>query len=177
MLSNRRKEINSLATHLRAELNLSTPVDLKEAVEKLGGEIESFDERFGGNAEAYVRKRGESFAIAIKTPHEKRERFSIAHELGHLFLHLGYLVDDELWESAAQGYIDSVHHRMGYGEEEFEAHEFAGAFLMPASEFREVAEKNRNGRKYDLTKIAGHFDVSNMAAKTRGRWLRLFSWD
>ena len=29
---------------------------------------------------------------------EKRERFTIAHELGHLFLHMGYRTNNELWE-------------------------------------------------------------------------------
>jgi Zn-dependent peptidase ImmA (M78 family) len=28
---------------------------------------------------------------------EERRKFTIAHELGHLFLHMGYLLDSDLW--------------------------------------------------------------------------------
>ena len=105
-----------------------------------------------------------------------RRRFSIAHELGHLFLHLGYLIDDDLWESV-DSYIDSVRHRMGYNEEEFEAHEFAGSLLMPADEFRFVANQFFADGLYPLEKIAEHFDVSSKAVKVRGCWLGVFSWE
>ena len=62
-------------------------------------------------------------------------------------------------------------------EEEYEAHEFAGAFLMPETEFREVAESFRRENKYQVISIADHFGVSVDAASTRGRWLRIFAWD
>jgi Zn-dependent peptidase ImmA (M78 family) len=85
------------------------------------------------------------------------------------------LVDEDQWGSAGDGYIDSVSQRLGYNEERHEAHEFARAFLMPEKDFRRVSADNYDGRYYDITSIAAHFDVPVSAAKTRGRWLGLFS--
>src|SRR5690554_4041513 len=121
MDASRRKQINELALTIRESLGLTTPIDVEEVIDRLGGSIEEFDPYYGKDAEAYVRKAGDSFAIAVNdSVGHARRRFSIAHELGHLFLHLGYLIDDDLWESV-DSYIDSVRHRMGYNEEEFEA--------------------------------------------------------
>lgn len=174
----RRAKINEFANSIRNALNLPVPTDVDAVVTQLGGQIEEFRPEFGQEAEAYVRKDGDSFAIAIRDDvPPNRRRFSIAHELGHLFLHLGYLVDDELWNSTEAGYLDSVRHRLGFNEEEYEAHEFAGAFLMPEKEFREVANRTRKGKFYDVNKIAEHFAVSIAAAQTRGRWLGVFGWD
>lgn len=128
--------------------------------------------------EAEVQKTGDrAFLIRIsqETP-ELRRRFSIAHELGHLFLHMGYLIDPELWKSTG-AYQDSVRYRFGYTEEEFEANEFAAALLLPSAEFRRVAEQNRSKRSYQIHPIAEHFNVSTHAVKVRGQWLGLFSWD
>jgi len=178
MDSVRKAHIANFAEKLRNGLNLNSPVDLQLVVSKLGGRLEEFREEFGGEAEAYVRKTGDSFAIATRyegAP-KVRERFSIAHEIGHLFVHLGYKVDPELWNSIDEGYLDSVKHRLGYNQEEFEANEFAASLLMPKDEFVKVAKLNLNGQEFDLDKIADHFGVSRQAAKVRGQWLGIFSW-
>ena len=177
MNNNKREQIQSLADTVREHLSYSTPFDVEKAVLDLGGIIENFNEQYGQDADAYIRKYHDTFAIAVKnTSTEKRKRFSIAHELGHLFLHMGYLIDDDLWNSV-DTYVDSVWHRMGYNEEEFEAHEFAASLLMPEEEFIKISKDNFSDGYYSLDKIAEHFNVSNKAAKVRGCWLGIFSWD
>jgi Zn-dependent peptidase ImmA (M78 family) len=106
----------------------------------------------------------------------ERDRFSIAHELGHLFLHMGYLVDAAAWNRIDE-YRDSPMFRHGHSEEELEAHEFAASFLMPALDFKGVAKRNYVANSYDVSSIARVFDVSVPAARNRGRWLGMFSWD
>lgn len=170
----RRHEIGELADSVRDALKLNPPVDVDRAVDLLGGQLALIDPN---EAEAYVEKQGESFVIGIShAVAPTRRRFSIAHELGHLFLHMGYLRDVEKWANVGR-YEESIKYRFGYSEEEYEAHEFAGAFLMPELEFREIAESFKRDNKYQVTRIADYFGVSVEAASIRGRWLQLFAWD
>jgi predicted transcriptional regulator len=170
----RRDKINRLAEKVRATCELSTPVDVELAVRRLRGEIKEVDD---AEMEAKIEKRGKGFRITVSTDkHENRRRFSVAHELGHLFLHMGYLIDQDRW-SRVGTYVDSVYYRYGFNIEEHEANEFAGAFLMPRAEFVQVANRYRSGNTYQIGPIAEHFKVSVEAAKIRGRWLGLFNWD
>lgn len=170
----RRDQINRLAETVRATCELSTPVDVEVAVERLRGEIEEVAD---AELEATIEKHGDGFRITVFTDkHESRRRFSVAHELGHLFLHMGYLIDKDRWSQVGT-YVDSVYYRYGFNIEEYEANEFAGAFLMPRAEFAKVANRHRTGNTYQIGLIAEHFQVSVDAAKIRGRWLGLFSWD
>lgn len=168
----RRAHIHELAEAVRKECGVDTPVDMSMAVERLGGRV-VFDPYV--DYEARIEKNGDGFLITLKEdPREARSRFSIAHELGHLFLHMGFL-DDEKWQEVGQ-YTDSAYYRFGHTIEEYEAHEFAGAFLMPKDEFIQVSRQFESNGEYDVTRIADQFGVSAQAALTRGRWLGLFSW-
>lgn len=170
----RRDQINRLAETIRATCDLTTPVDVELAVQRLRGEIDRVDD---AEMEAKIEKRGDGFRITLANDvHENRRRFSVAHELGHLFLHMGYLIDKGRWSQVGT-YVDSVYYRYGFNIEEYEANEFAGAFLMPRAEFVQVANRHRSGDTYQIGPIADHFKVSVDAAKIRGRWLGLFSWD
>jgi len=173
MNAQRRNQINILAEKIRSACDLSTPVDVDEAVRRLGGVLvrASIEEY-----EAKIEKFNDSFKITISESPGLRERFSIAHEIGHLFLHMGYLIDKEKWEGA-ESYRDSVYYRYGHSIEESEANEFAAAFLMPRAEFVQVAQKNLVSETYELESIASYFQASREAALYRGRGLRLFSWD
>lgn len=167
--------IEQFASDLLRTLDLKVPVNPKKIVELLGGKIVTSP--LGDDKEAKITKSGDSFEIYIKkdTP-QKREKFSIAHELGHLFLHMGFIIDDDKWNQVGD-YIDSVMYRFGYSVEEKEANQFAGALLMPRDEFFTVSEKHRIDDSYPLLPIATHFKVSVDAVRMRGRYLGLFSWD
>ncbi|MED4990110.1 ImmA/IrrE family metallo-endopeptidase [Geobacillus sp. NFOSA3] len=178
----KRKEINKLANNIRSILELEPPVDIERAVKLLNGEI--VEEKLEHGMEAKIIKNTDSdypaFKIYINPEiignNERRKRFSIAHELGHLFLHMGYLINEEKWNQI-ENYTDSVYYRFGHNEEEYEAHEFAASFLMPEKHFREIAKKNYSNGYYNIGPIADHFDVSKDAATNRGRWLGMFSWE
>ena len=103
---------------------------------------------------------------------EKRRRFTIAHELGHLFLHMGYLTNHELWEKQE----NKVYQRIGNSEKEYQANEFAAAFLMPKKEYFRVMNENLDGNKVMTSKIAEHFHVSVEAASNRGKFLGYLKW-
>jgi Zn-dependent peptidase ImmA (M78 family) len=168
----RRAKIQDLAEAVRHACGLATPVDVRAAVSCLGGRLETAGD---GEYEARIEKEDDGFLITLtEDVSDGRFRFSVAHELGHLFLHMGFL-DDESWGNADE-YTDSVYYRFGHTVEEYEAHEFAGAFLMPSSEFKRIAAQHQTGGTFDVNAIARHFGVSSQAALTRGRWLGLFRW-
>ncbi|WP_324728744.1 ImmA/IrrE family metallo-endopeptidase [Lysinibacillus fusiformis] len=177
MNSNKRQEINNFAEQIRNILEVETPVNTHDVVSRLKGDIKYADNVDG--KEAKIEKINENnFEFRITLPHYTnvlRDRFTIAHELGHLFLHMGYLVDNEKWIETPE-YQDSAYYRFGHSQEEYEANEFAASFLMPQKEFIMISKKYLEHDKYNLTEIANHFGVSEEAARTRGRFLGLFDW-
>ncbi len=174
MRQSRREHINRLAESVRTACELGTPVDIRDTVHRLGGELVEADD---ADFEAKIERVGTGFRISLgPQPHEQRRRFSVAHELGHLFLHMGYLIDESKWQKVGV-YTDSVYYRFGYSTEEFEANEFAASLLMPRAEFVQVAQKSQRAGTVNPQAIADHFQVSVEAAVNRGRWLGLFSWE
>ena len=143
-----RRMINSLAEDVLSAYNISVPIgNIDEIVEKLGGTIQK-EAFFSDGA---VEKEGNGFKIIVSPfQDEKRERFTIAHELGHLFLHMGYRTNNELWEKQE----NNIYHRIGNSEKEYQANEFAAAFLMPATEYLSVLNKVAEGNMVDTSKIA-----------------------
>jgi hypothetical protein len=169
-----RSQIGWLADTVRTSCDLELPINVDLAVQRLHGEL-----RVDSSAdyEAKIEKISDGFRISVRQePNEERQRFSIAHELGHLFLHMGYLVDEGKW-SANSNYTDSVYYRFGFGVEESEANEFAGAFLMPADEFRIQVARHSNAGRCDVSAVAAHFQTSVQATLVRGRFLGVFPWD
>nr|UVY01562.1 MAG: IrrE N-terminal-like domain [Bacteriophage sp.] len=162
--------INSLAEDVLSAYNISVPIgNIDEIVEKLGGTIQK-EAFFSDGA---VEKEGNGFKIIVSPfQDEKRERFTIAHELGHLFLHMGYRTNNELWEKQE----NNIYHRIGNSEKEYQANEFAAAFLMPATEYLAVLNKVAEGNMVDTSKIAEYFNVSIEAAANRGKFLGYLRW-
>lgn len=147
------------------------PTDIEKIVSYLGGKIIPTG---WSPVEAKVFKKGNAFEIqlAAKGVSPKRERFSIAHELGHIILHSGFLNPEE-WETVPEG---EGFYRLGTGRMEYEANDFAAALLMPADIFTDDFFNCTADGYVDIEKLASIFDVSIEAAKTRGRWLGLLDW-
>lgn len=89
-----------------------------------------------------------------------RERFGIAHELGHFSLHIGVLTGDRLTES--------------------QANRFASALLMPRSAFASECGLAIRGTRLNwpgLSELKLRWGVSKAAIIFRGRQLGIFSDD
>ncbi|WP_368267015.1 ImmA/IrrE family metallo-endopeptidase [Corynebacterium ulcerans] len=88
--------------------------------------------------------------------HQMRQRFTLAHEIGHLVERM-YVAED-----ADYSFIDRRQTKPGtYDLHEFFADEFAAELLMPAEEFlRVIDEKGYFG-------ASSHFGVSVPAVKKR----------
>ena len=173
MYSAERNYINQIASRLISALHIEIPIiSLEGVVSQLGGKIvenKALDDAYDGT----IKKTSEnSFEIAI-SPYqsERRKKFTIAHELGHLFLHMGYLLDPDLWNVQDE----KIYRRFGTNEEEYQANEFAAALLMPREEFEKTVSELAEGSRIDVQQVADHFKVSVSAAKNRGYFLGLFS--
>ncbi|HLP45187.1 MAG TPA: ImmA/IrrE family metallo-endopeptidase, partial [Candidatus Kapabacteria bacterium] len=137
----KRKGIQKFAEDIYHHFQLQIPVDAKAVAKALGGRVIETETELAEEIDAKIDKEGDSFKITLNANNPNtRSNFTIAHELGHLFLHMGYLVDSERWKNINK-YTDSVYYRFGNDEEELEANEFAAAFLMPEKTYRETVKK------------------------------------
>lgn len=90
-----------------------------------------------------------------------RDRFTVAHEIGHYILHYE-------WHRANGEEVSATYaSRYGSDRAEWEANWFAAAFLMPSREFARVAE----GKNKTIADVAAHFGVSPAAAEIREKAL------
>lgn len=88
-----------------------------------------------------------------------RQRFTLAHEIGHL------VERENLGKDGEYSFID-YRNNGNYDLHEFYADEFAGALLMPAREFLDMLEKK------GPFATAVHFGVSQPAVKKREERLK-----
>ncbi|HLP48551.1 MAG TPA: ImmA/IrrE family metallo-endopeptidase [Candidatus Kapabacteria bacterium] len=175
----KRKKIQEFAEKMHDDFELQIPVDAKTVAKRFGGRIIETKTDLPEEIDAKIDKEGETFKITINANAKRpntRNNFTIAHELGHLFLHMGYKFNPEQWENVNK-YTDSAYYRFGHGEEELEANEFAAAFLMPEKKYREVVKDFTEKGICQIVEVAKRFDVSLEAALNRGRWLGIFSWE
>ncbi|MFJ9313758.1 ImmA/IrrE family metallo-endopeptidase [Pimelobacter simplex] len=136
--------------------------DVHRLVRKLGGRVAH------SNGDESLRVRSDSdFTVYVpETTSPRRDRFTIAHELGHYFLH--YLLPrrhaEELEDEEELRFA-----RGGRNRAETEANVFAASLLMPETEFRKIYRQFDK----DAWSTALHFDVSPAAAEVRAQVLAL----
>lgn len=166
--------INDLANVIREIYSITGPItDIDNIVKKMGGTIVE-DSSLDSFSDGKIKKTGiSSFEIAISPLQgEERRNFTIAHELGHLFLHMGFKTNKELWDS--QNNI--TYYRNGNSDLEYQSNEFAAAFLMPQRDYKQIMDQNTVGNIVDTSAVAKFFHVSIDAAANRGKWLGYLRW-
>lgn len=175
-LSNDEREIiNDMALKVRELYNIDDAInDIDEIVRSMSGEIME-DPSINIFSDGNICKNGNGSFIITVSPNQStaRRNFTIAHELGHLFLHMGFETDGDLWKSQKS---DVTYHRAGQSHPEYQANEFAAAFLMPKSLYKDVMFKNIKGNYVDIAAVADYFHVSIDAAANRGKWLGYLEW-
>ena len=99
-----------------------------------------------------------------------RQRFTVAHELGHYMLHRK-LIGDGVDDNRAYRSTDAgKYHNTEIGpKQETEANKFAVSVLMPTSLVRDKVENNRH---ISNVQLAFDFNVSEMAIKLRREGLK-----
>lgn len=166
------KELKMLINNLTQDIidlyNIQIPIqNINDVVTVLGGRIEEsvdIDNMSNGS----IRKQDEGFVIYV-SPFQSAERkkFTIAHELGHLFLHMGYKINSELWNKQE----NATYYRADDSLMEYQANEFAAALLMPKKVYKDIMNQYTVGNKVKTNKVADYFGVSISVASNRGKYL------
>ncbi len=152
-------DIQRLAENIAERARLAHGVTLFDLVGQLGGRVFTVDEdEWDREVSGSIIVHGPGdFDVAIsRFTSPLRDRFTLAHELGHYFLH------------SLQGKQPIIAQRYGSGRREWEANWFAAALLMPADRFRTAYRENRDPRH-----LSWVFNVSIPAVKVRARALNL----
>lgn len=160
--------ISELAQQLANHTNYKIGGDLDAVVEELGGKICFLDLCGVGSASKSGSIEIDDFrdftiTLANHTGLLK-DRFTVAHELGHYMLHYLYpnqVLNKKLTRVKAQRY--------GFGLAETEANYFAACFLMPEEEYRSSYAENA-GIHSALSEI---FVVSTRSSVLRAKNLSL----
>lgn len=160
-----RASVESLADGIARQLAFEPAGDLSEVVARLGGRIEFGPLGAASETDGSIRiEQSGSFVISLAAhTGRKRDRFTVAHELGHYVLH--YLWPKRKGVPALA--VEAT--RCGSGRVEWEANWFAAALLMPSAAFRSAFAENCG----DLVAVAEQFDVSLEAARVRAQVLGL----
>lgn len=137
------------------------PIKVEEIARSHGVEI--VRHRFEGPESGFALRDGSRLIIGLNTQtSRRRQRFTVAHELGHLLLHEGKIIVDQ---AVVRVDLRNDVSSMGTDIEEIEANTFAAALLMPEKiVFDHVVKLVRaNGqitRETLIAELARIFDVS-----------------
>ena len=160
--------ISELTDKIREKYNIKTPIqDMTEIVKQIGGYvIQKYN--FDSYYDATVMKTNDKFYIAIPIISDiQRKNFVIVHELGHLFLHMGFKTNIKVWDNQ----VLNQYRRFSMLEQEIQANEFAVSFLMPKDEYiNEIELQTKNNKNIDINikAISEKFNVSHVLAYNRG---------
>lgn len=152
-------KIEKIAEDVLNQMKLNTtPVPVEEVATKLQIKIgrEPSDD-FSG---ILIRKDGKALIGVNSTESHVRQRFTIAHELGHFILHPQ--------KEAFVDYRDNQKDIMRTPREK-QANAFAAALLMPRTRLmKDVKTKFKSGiYEEDLAELADEYEVSTEAMKYR----------
>lgn len=146
-----RTTVQQFAADAAERLDYQPGNNIRKTVRDLGGRISETDWS-SVNHTGSVEVRGvRDFEIFLSPfSGDRRQRFTIAHELGHYILH----------SDCGKKPIRVA--RDGSGRVEWEANWFAAGFLMPAEEMNSLLAK-----RWSDAELAEHFGVSEQAVGIR----------
>lgn len=166
------KEIDKRSTELLQKLSLfRAPVDVEAVARHLGAEL-VFDELEDDVSGLLLREHGTSTIAVNKLHHPNRQRFTLAHECGHLLLHADK--GDRLWLDRALFFRDSSS-SAGDQLSEIEANQFAAGLLMPEELVLKAIGRGQAISEFDVVRLAMRFEVSERAMTFRLVSLGLFT--
>lgn len=165
MISKRKAQARALDLIQRHNI-LEPPVNVERIAEDLGIEVRSTN--FEDNVSGLLVRRGDEVVLGVNADHsENRQRFSIAHEIGHFVLHMTkpIFVDECLIRFRNQASKDGVN------REEIEANAFAAELLMPEHLVRQEMDSldywdedtvEQLSRKFKVSQDAFVFRLTNL---------------
>lgn len=172
------KQIEERAMSLLEDLSFNyAPVPIKKIIKRL--DVGLKPDELGDEISGLLVIESNRAVIGYNSQESiVRQRFTMAHEIGHFLLHCDK-------NSKNQLFIDNIMYRRSFSSEserrrEMQANAFAAAILMPQnlieSNFNELIESTRNFTDEDIIEeLASMFKVSNIAMTYRLMNLNLLS--
>lgn len=163
------RRAESAAAHLLAQHSVTGPPVDAEAIAKAEG-ILVIRRRFeDGDVSGMLFRDGDDHVIGVNSAHPRpRQRFTIAHELGHRALHPGREI---ILDVPVRVNLRDRTSSMATDLEEIEANAFAAALLMPERLIRDQIGRIPSGKRREpddtATALAGIFKVSVSAMNFR----------
>lgn len=139
------------------------PVRLGNMAQELGVAIKVSS--LGTGISGQITREGNGYVIRVnRNEARERQRFTIAHELAHFFLHR------DLIDRSADGITDTVLYRSGEPERvEYEANRLAADIVMPMDLIERELEREFGGvvTEGTIEALAARFGVSKAAMEIR----------
>lgn len=157
----RRSTAERRAHKLLAQLAIGDPpIDVQQIARAVGASVSY--QRMGSEISGMTYRDGQRIIIGLNSAHSlRRQRFTAAHEIGHITLHPGRPVTID--SNVRVNFRDGVSSQ-ATDAEEIEANAFAAALLMPAQAVIAHARHHLElgGRRRDklINDLAAAFDVS-----------------
>lgn len=145
---------------------MSAPVQVRDLAERESAVVVL--QRFDGNTTSgFMLANKDGVVIGVNSATSKRrQRFTIAHEIGHMALHKG----DALMVDNVIQFRDELS-SLGTNRNEREANAFAASLLMPqqlvVQHISRAINDGVTGREELIGRLAGEFDVSTEAMSYR----------
>ena len=160
-----KQQIHAFAEAAAKKLSYVAGGPIRDVVARLGGVTEHSDPFEDEIPESIRVERKGKFAIYISSlTSSERDRFTIAHELGHYLLHYPKLLQQNpTAKMNATRWVDESQQTLVRAE--WEANWFAAAFLMPKAQFLLALGAGT------LSDVADKFGVSEAAAGVRAKSL------
>ncbi|MFG1592473.1 ImmA/IrrE family metallo-endopeptidase [Halobacteriovorax sp. CON-3] len=163
MLSSRKRQIKRIADNLWRENNLTPGFDIHDLLERK--DIIFRAENLEDGVSGALLVDGDLKIITVsRSDGPQRQRFTIAHELGHEALHDGFSVSVS---STAKEYYRNTKSSTGEYEKEIEANFFAACLLMPEDAILEEIHHDEAIDDNRISQLATIFNVSQMAMAIR----------
>ncbi|SRR5258706_1395345 len=170
-MTKRIKQIRSIVDTLLEQGKFTEPpIRVQEIA--VGQKINVREEELG-EISGLIFREGSQVIIGVNSSHPpKRKRFTIAHELGHFFLHSeNPLFVDKVFAVKLRDHVSSE----AINKDEIEANAFAAELLMPSKFLREDFSKVKSGvLDYEnedigdaIKSLADRYDVSTHAMTVR----------
>ena len=168
-----RKKVDQLAASLLEEHGIREPAVPIESIARAEGATIARNHFDGPQSGFALRSANGDWVIGVNTSTSpRRQRFTIAHELGHLMLHEGDLIVDRFVRAHFRENVGRISYRdevssLATNSEEIEANRFAAEILMPREMVLEEAaallEAEQMGRDELIKELADLFEVSTDA--------------
>jgi Zn-dependent peptidase ImmA (M78 family) len=169
----RRQLVRSEAARLlRSSKIHRAPVPVLAIARSLGAEVrrQPADEELSG-----FLLREESSGTTIigvnDTHHRHRQRFTVAHEIGHMLLHRQTAIHVDSVEAIFRIDLRDERSSLGVDDDEKEANLFAAELLMPGALLKKDLSGPRHLNDETIRRLARQYDVSVLAMTYRLTYL------